>query len=156
VTKLLHACLRTLPFQALTRPIGDFVRTSWRLAQLEQEGNFRGLVQVLEDAIVDDASKANAARALGNLASGNNDIKAAIVAAGAIPLLMELLRDGSDLGKAMAAGALANLSSCNNVLKFSVVVGGSICGAICGAICGWRRYGSDEGRFHRSASLETN
>jgi vacuolar protein 8 len=56
-----------------------------------------------------DKGRANAAEALGSLAEGNNNNKVAIMAAGAIPPLVELLRGGSDEGRVKASGALANL-----------------------------------------------
>jgi len=64
------------------------------------------LVRLLEDASTDDTTKSNAARALCLFADANENNKAAVAAAGAIPPLVELLRGGSDEGRAEAAEAL--------------------------------------------------
>jgi hypothetical protein len=56
------------------------------VVQLEQDGDFRGLVQALEDASADDVTKGNTAMALARLMRVDAD-KADIVAAGAIPPL---------------------------------------------------------------------
>jgi hypothetical protein len=55
------------------------------VAQLERDGDLRGLVRVLEDTSVDCAIKAKAAEALSNLVFADDVIAAAVVAAGAIP-----------------------------------------------------------------------
>ena len=54
----------------------------------------------------DDAAKMAAARALGNLASLNAADRVLIAEAGAVPLLVELLRDGSAEAKLTVARAL--------------------------------------------------
>jgi hypothetical protein len=85
--------------------------------QLQRDRDFDGLVRVLEDVSADGATKANVAGALGNLsnlAAANAANKAAVVAAGALPQLVELLRDGSDEGKKNAALALSQLAHMNN------------------------------------------
>jgi hypothetical protein len=91
------------------------------VAQLEQDGDLRGLVRVLEDASTDGATKANAARALGNLAAANANYKVAVATAGAIPLLVELLRGGSDEGKKNATGTLWKLAV-GNASNAAVIV----------------------------------
>jgi vacuolar protein 8 len=84
-------------------------------------------VQVLKDASADGATKANAAFALGNLAAATDaDNRAAIVAAGAIPLLVELLRGGSENGRANAAFVLGNLSTGDDAITTVVVAAGTI------------------------------
>jgi hypothetical protein len=82
-----------------------------RRAQPERNGQFHGLVWALEDASADGATKARAAWALGILANGNAADSAAIAAAGAIPLLVELLSGGLDEGRANAA-ALTTSKAC--------------------------------------------
>jgi hypothetical protein len=69
---------------------GDFRR-------LERDGDFRRLVRALKDASSDNATKAKATECWWNLLAGNcnMDIAVAVVAAGAIPPLVELLRSGS-------------------------------------------------------------
>jgi hypothetical protein len=74
------------------------------MAQLGRDGDLRGLVRVLEDASADDTTKGNAARALETFTAANEDNRAAVVAAGTIPLLVELLRGDSDEGRAKARG----------------------------------------------------
>ena len=69
----------------------------------------------------DDAAKAAAARALGDLACGNNANQGAIAAAGAIPPLVKLLRDGSADAKGLAAGALGDLA-CNAAVPVQVLI----------------------------------
>ena len=61
---------------------------------------------MLEDASTDDTTKSNAARALCLFADANENNRAAVAAAGAIPPLVELLRGGSGEGRAEAAEAL--------------------------------------------------
>jgi vacuolar protein 8 len=62
----------------------------------------------------DDASKAFAARALGNMACIKAATRVPIAEAGGIPLLVELLRDGSAEAKLFAAFALGNLAYNND------------------------------------------
>ena len=54
------------------------------MAQLERDRDLRGLVRVLEDTSADSATKANAGRALRNLArdTNNNAVVAASLSAG--------------------------------------------------------------------------
>jgi hypothetical protein len=67
-------------------------------------------VRVLEDASADDTTKANAAGALARLARDDAN-RAVIMAAGALPQLVELLRDGrSAEGRRNAGRALCNLT----------------------------------------------
>ena len=82
------------------------------MAELQKDiKNLYGLVRVLEDASADDATKANAARVLGNIAAASYADNRAVVAAGAIPLLVEVLSGGSEWGREMAANALSNLAA---------------------------------------------
>jgi hypothetical protein len=55
----------------------------------------------------------------------NKDNKAVVLAAGALSQLMEMLRNGSDLGKATAAAALGKLMDCNNDNQAAVLVAGA-------------------------------
>jgi hypothetical protein len=96
------------------------------VAQLKRDKNFRGLVRALQDASADGATKANAAGALLNLANGDAANKAAMVTAGAIPPLVELVRGGSDQGKVSAAGALYYLSNGNAANKAAIVMAGAL------------------------------
>jgi HEAT repeat protein len=73
-----------------------------------------------------DKGRANAAEALGNLALRNKDIAAAVVQAGAIPLLVELLSDDSDEGSADAVEALGKLASGNVNIAAVIVRAGAI------------------------------
>jgi hypothetical protein len=63
---------------------------------------------------------------LWNLATGDNANKAAIVAAGAITPLVELLRDGSDEGKENAAGALMVLSDGITINIAAILAAGAL------------------------------
>jgi 2-polyprenyl-6-methoxyphenol hydroxylase-like FAD-dependent oxidoreductase len=67
------------------------------------------LVLLLSDESV--TAKENSARALGNLASGSDDRRSAIVDAGAVPALVMLLSDGSMTAKEQSARALSNLAA---------------------------------------------
>jgi vacuolar protein 8 len=67
-----------------------------------------GLVRALREG--DDAAKQAAARELHNRACDNADNKVLIAEAGGIPLLVELLRDGSADAKLEAATALCELA----------------------------------------------
>jgi hypothetical protein len=68
------------------------------------------LVELLSSG--SDDGRVYAAVALGNLACGNDTITAAVVAAGAIPLMVELLRGGGSVeGRMYAVEALYNLTS---------------------------------------------
>jgi hypothetical protein len=91
------------------------------VAQLERDTALLGLVRVLEDASADNATKANAARLLVMFVRDTDDDTATIVEAGALPLLVEMLRGGSDEGWAKAADTLANLMFRNNDNKEAVV-----------------------------------
>ena len=87
-------------------PVFQAVRRAADVAQLGRDGDLRGLVRLLEDASTDDTTKSNAARALCLFVDANENNRAAVAAAGAIPPLVELLRGGSDEGRAEAAEAL--------------------------------------------------
>jgi hypothetical protein len=67
--------------------------------------------------------RAKVAGLLGNLMCGNDAIKTAIMAAGALPPLIELMSGGSDRGKAFAAGALRSLVIGNDA---AVVAAGAL------------------------------
>jgi len=58
-----------------------------------------------------DGSREAAARAVRNMAAGCGDVAAALVHAGAVPPLLQLLKFGSYKGREAAAGALGNLAS---------------------------------------------
>ena len=60
---------------------------------------------------VADGSRDAAARAVRNMAAGCSDVAAALVHAGAVPPLLQLLRTGTFKGREAAAGALGNLAS---------------------------------------------
>jgi hypothetical protein len=105
------------------------------IAQTELE-YLRWVVQKLENASTDDADKASAAAVLGTYVQAGNtsankapNITAAtattaVVAAGALPPLVELLRSGSDDGKGYAAGALGMLADGNvDIMPVIVAVG---------------------------------
>ena len=68
-----------------------------------------------------DEGSAYAAGALTILVFRNNAVAAAVVAAGAIPLLVELLSSGSDDGRVYAAVALGNLACGNDTITAAVV-----------------------------------
>jgi hypothetical protein len=116
--------------------------------QLMRDEDLRGLVRVLEDTSVDGNIKGFAARALGNLALAYDNIKVAIVAAGAIPPLLELLRGGSDEGRAGVAWALANLTINDAANKVAIVLSGAI-PLLTEVLHG----GSDEGRAGAAIAL---
>jgi hypothetical protein len=81
------------------------------VAQLGRDADLCELVRVLEDASADDATKANAARALWMFAVADDDnTRAAVAAAGVIPRLVELLSGNLDEGRTQAAEALGNLA----------------------------------------------
>ena len=92
-----------------------------------------GLVRALREG--DDAAKAEAARVLGHLAYydaanqiGDAADQVLIAEAGGVPLLVELLRDGSapvNLVNLRAAGALCNLAR-NNDVKVQIAEAGGI------------------------------
>jgi hypothetical protein len=73
--------------------------TAIDVAQLERDGDLRGLVRVLEDFSADGATKANAARALKMFAADNAANGRSVAAVGAIPLLVELLHGGPEEGQ---------------------------------------------------------
>jgi mannose/fructose-specific phosphotransferase system component IIA len=102
-------------------------RRALDVAQLEQSRDFCGLVRVLEDASADDATREKAARVLGNFERvvDRNDT-ATIMAAGALPLLVELLSSGSDKGRQQAAWALANLALNNDIIASAFVAAGAL------------------------------
>jgi hypothetical protein len=68
------------------------------------------------------------------------------MAAGALPLLVKLLRGGSDKGKANAAGALRNLSGSNDANKVAVSAAGAIL-----PLMEWGIRGGEEERRGRGA-----
>mmetsp|Transcript_24490 Transcript_24490/g.60837 ORF Transcript_24490/g.60837 Transcript_24490/m.60837 type:complete len:115 (+) Transcript_24490:218-562(+) len=59
---------------------------------------------------LDADDQANAANALARLARDDANLRAFIVAAGALPLLVELLRAGSEAGKSNAVAVIAELA----------------------------------------------
>jgi predicted ThiF/HesA family dinucleotide-utilizing enzyme len=80
-------------------------------------------VELLRDG--SDEGRADAAKALGNLAIRGDDIAAAVVAAGALPRLVELLSDGSDKGNANAAEALGILAYDDEEIAAAVMAAGA-------------------------------
>jgi vacuolar protein 8 len=91
--------------------------------QLEED--LRGLVRVLEDASAGNATKANAAGKLARHARGDwgNPRTKAVVVAGAIPSLVELLRGGLNEGKKNAAAALGMIAPCSDATAAMVAAG---------------------------------
>jgi hypothetical protein len=83
-------------------------------------------VRVLEDASADVAMKANAAHVLGVLAAATKIDNVLVVAAGAIPLLAELLSSVSEKGREKAAGMLWSLGVGNNAYKIEIAPAGAI------------------------------
>ncbi|KAK7232264.1 hypothetical protein SO694_00030320 [Aureococcus anophagefferens] len=88
-----------------------------------------GLVSVLSEG--DDVAKAAAARALFNLMlrgrlSGSTPTKAAIAEAGGIPLLVDLVRDGSADAKWHAARVLGAIALGNDTNRILVAEAGAI------------------------------
>ena len=81
-----------------------------------------GLVRALREG--DDAAKTAAVRALRYPASWSD--KGAIAAAGGVPLLVELLRDGSADAKKSAVAALGNLTYSNAANKVLIACAGGI------------------------------
>jgi len=73
-----------------------------------------------------DKGKAKAAGALRNLTGGNDANRVAVLAAGVLPLMSELLRGGSDKGKTNAAGVLCNLAYGNDTNRAAVYAAGAI------------------------------
>jgi hypothetical protein len=120
-------------------------RRAVNVAQLERDRDLRGLVRALEDTCADGAIKANVAGALGNLMIADNENRAAVLAVGAIPPLVELLRGSSDQGKAETAGALRNITGGNDANKAAVSAAGAILPA-CGVAVQWGVYGGEEER----------
>jgi 4'-phosphopantetheinyl transferase EntD len=83
-------------------------------------------VQALEDTTADDDTKSDAAIALAWFMWDNAN-NAAIVEAGAIPQLVELLRGGSVNGRANAAAALGGLTiSDDDAIRVAIVAVGAI------------------------------
>ena len=70
----------------------------------------REKTRVLKDSKTTEAQKATAATALGNLASRGSATSSAIAAQGALPPLVELVRDGGDKAKFQAAYTLCRLA----------------------------------------------
>jgi vacuolar protein 8 len=99
------------------------------VAQLWQDGDLHGLVRVLGDTSTEYDTKMDAAGALGNLMGADDDddyldIVAVVVAAGAIPLLVELLRGGSNqLSRSEIAATLETLAFDNDNLAAVVAAG---------------------------------
>jgi hypothetical protein len=116
------------------------------VAQPERDGDVRGLVQALEDAFADAAIKAFAAGALAWLACDNAST-VAVVVVGALPLLVELLRGGSDKGRSFAAATLAILA-CKNANLAAVMAAGAL-----PSLVELLRSGSDQGRANAAAAL---
>jgi hypothetical protein len=114
---------------------------------MEREGDIRGLVRVLEDTSADCTTKAESAQALEHIMISYGravriDI-AAVVAAGAIPLLAELLRGGSDKGRFAAARVLGTLADAYGRPQYATAV--VVAGAI-PSLVALLRDGSNEGR----------
>jgi vacuolar protein 8 len=98
------------------------------VAQLERDRtDLYGLVRVLEDDSADNATKANAARKLRNIGAASNADPMAVAAeaAGAIPLLVELLRGGSENCRVMATAALWNLALWSHANKAAIMAAGA-------------------------------
>lgn len=72
-----------------------------------------------------EKSRANATLALGNFAAGNDIYKLVMVAAGALPLLVELLRSSSDVFQESAAGTMANHAACSAANRAAFVTVGA-------------------------------
>mmetsp|Transcript_24740 Transcript_24740/g.41341 ORF Transcript_24740/g.41341 Transcript_24740/m.41341 type:complete len:694 (+) Transcript_24740:414-2495(+) len=112
------------------------------VAQMEQNGDHHGLVRLLEDSLVDGATKSNAVQALRNVVALGDAYRVAVVEAGALPPLMELLRSGSDEARANAAEVLGNLTFDDDDMEtVDFVAAGAIPGLV-----EMLRGGSDEGR----------
>ena len=73
----------------------------------------RELIAVYVHTLREGVNKTTATQTLGILAGNHTDNQFLIAEAGAIPLFVELLRDGSAEGKLEAAAALGNLA-CND------------------------------------------
>jgi vacuolar protein 8 len=112
------------------------------VAQMERDGNFRGLVRALEDASANGATKANAVRALGD-ASRDTHHTVAIVEAGAIPILVAADR--------MRAGRRPHprWGDCSLTLERPLV---AAAGAI-PALVDLLRGGSDKGKGNAAGAL---
>jgi vacuolar protein 8 len=95
-----------------------------------------------------EKGKCHPAQALRMLAGGNDANRAAIVAAGAIPLLVELLRDGSGDGKGLAAETLGMLPGGIVDIASAVAVAGAI-PLLMGLLSG----GSDESKIYAAKAL---
>lgn len=101
-----------------------------------------------EDTSIADDIKGLASRVLGNIVFANDTNKVAIAAAGAIPLMVELLRVGSDEVKAGVAWALANFTMNNAANKVAIVRTGAI-----PLLVDVLRGGSDEGKAGAASAL---
>jgi hypothetical protein len=96
------------------------------VAQLERDGNICGLVRMLKNSSADSATKTNAAAALYDLASSNDANRAAVMRAGALPLLVELLSNGLDKEREDAAATLCSLAAGIAANKAAVAAAGVI------------------------------
>jgi hypothetical protein len=109
------------------RPLLALLRSGVDAAQLERHGHISGFVRVLEDASADTTAKIYAARVPGRLSAGNASNSAAIVEAGALLPLVELLRCGSEEDRRLAAEALGNLAVANDaMIRAAIVEAGAV------------------------------
>jgi hypothetical protein len=97
--------------------------------QLYEDRELRRLVELLTSGAFDDQGRGKALAVLTILAGGNNAIAAAVVAAGALPLLAgrDMLRGGSIADRQIAANVMTNLAfKDNDTIKDAVVEAGAI------------------------------
>jgi vacuolar protein 8 len=80
----------------------------------------------VEDHSAEDDSWLGTAFALGRLLPCLNANNAAVLDAGSIPQLVELLRDGSLEGRANAAAALYIHTFCNDATTATIVAAGAL------------------------------
>jgi vacuolar protein 8 len=118
------------------------------VVELMQDEALHKLVWVLENASADAATKADAAEALGILVFDTNVSREAVMRAGTLPPLMELLSGSLERGRTYATVALGDLAGGHVDVAAAVVVAGAI-----PLLVELLRSGSDEGKKYASAAL---
>ncbi|GMH32370.1 hypothetical protein BSKO_00204 [Bryopsis sp. KO-2023] len=93
------------------RAIANLARNTSSKEVIVNHGGIDALIKLLPDTNVN--CKRNAALALANIASGNDENKVSIASAGGIKKLIPLLTEGNEASKKNAAPALANLADKN-------------------------------------------
>jgi GGDEF domain-containing protein len=114
-------------------------------AEIRPEGAF---IAVLKDSGATDQAKAAAASSLWDLAMESAEHRTALADAGAIPVLVDLLKIGSAGGKEMAAGVLASLAVNAENMVTAIPQAGAI-----PALVDLLKSGSAEGKLQAAGAL---